>query len=157
TSLGTGDARILTVEHVLAALAARRVDNAVLDLSGPEPPIRDGSFADYFEAVRDGGVVAQDVPAHVVKVPAPLTAGRKEAPSYVAVPHDGLRVSATIDFAHRAVGRQYGSFEITEERFGAEIAPARTFGFKGDAEALHARGLALGASLENTVVMDEQG
>jgi UDP-3-O-[3-hydroxymyristoyl] N-acetylglucosamine deacetylase/3-hydroxyacyl-[acyl-carrier-protein] dehydratase len=75
----------------------------------------------------------------------------------VATRSDALRISATIDFAHPAIGRQFGSFAVDEDAFRRELAPARTFGFKADAEALRARGLARGASLENTVVLDEKG
>ena len=77
--------------------------------------------------------------------------------SYVAEAANGLRISATIDFEHPVIGRQHGSFLIDEDSFGAEVAPARTFGFRAEAEALRARGLALGASLENVVVLDESG
>jgi UDP-3-O-[3-hydroxymyristoyl] N-acetylglucosamine deacetylase/3-hydroxyacyl-[acyl-carrier-protein] dehydratase len=157
TSIGSGDVKILTVEHVLAALVGAGVDNVVMDLSGPEPPIRDGSFREYLKALEESGIVDQGVPAQVVSLTEPVTAQGKSGESYVATPADALRISATIDFEHRAIGRLFGSFEIDKQSFRAEVAPARTFGFKADAEALHARGLALGASLDNTVVLDERG
>ena len=155
TSLGVGSTTVLTVEHVLAALAGGGVDNVLLELSGPEPPIRDGSFQDYVHAVTSVGLVEQDAPAGVIEVKHPLTVDCKSGASYVATPADGFRLSTTIEFAHPAIGRQYGSFEITPESFERELAPARTFGFRADAEALLARGLAQGASLDNTVVLDE--
>jgi UDP-3-O-[3-hydroxymyristoyl] N-acetylglucosamine deacetylase/3-hydroxyacyl-[acyl-carrier-protein] dehydratase len=157
TSIGSGDVKVLTVEHVLAALAGAGVDNVTVDLSGPEPPIRDGSFRDYLEALEEAGRVEQGQPAAVITLSEPVTARGSSGESYVATPADSLRISATIDFEHRAIGRLFGSFEITRESFAKDLAPARTFGFKTDAEALHARGLALGASLDNTVVLDEQG
>ncbi len=157
TSLGTGEATVLTVEHVLAALAARGVDNALLELSGPELPIRDGSFRDYVSAVADAGTVEQDEPARVIRITEPVTVHCEGGASYVATPDPGLRLSATIEFAHPAIGRQFGSFAITPDAFARELGPARTFGFRSDAEALLARGLALGASLENTVVLDDVG
>ncbi len=157
TSLGLGDAHVLTVEHVMAALSAMGVDNVVADVSGPEIPIRDGSFADYVSALEDAGLRELEEDARVITVRSPVAVDGADGESYVAAPADGLRVSATIDFAHPSIGRQYGSFRISPHGFAAELAPARTFGFRADAESLHARGLALGASLENTVVLDEDG
>lgn len=153
TTLGVGEVRVLTVEHALAALAAREVDNARLDLHGPELPIRDGSFQDYVAAVERAGVVEQDEPARVLKLTSPLAMRDGEA-AYVAAPDPGLRITTTIQFRHPSIGRQVGSFEITPEAFARELAPARTFGFEADAETLQARGLARGASLDNTVVLD---
>ena len=157
TSLGIGEAKVLTVEHVMAALVGAVVDNTVIDLSGPEPPIRDGSFRDYLSALTDAGNVAQDATAATLNLTEPVSVVGESGESYVVTPADSLRISATIDFRHRAIGRQFGSFEVTPETFERDVAPARTFGFKSDAEALHAKGLALGASLENTVVLDDAG
>ncbi|MCA9737654.1 MAG: UDP-3-O-[3-hydroxymyristoyl] N-acetylglucosamine deacetylase [Gemmatimonadetes bacterium] len=157
TSLGQDDARVLTVEHVLAALHSHGVDNAVLELSGPEPPIRDGSFEDYSRAIQGVGVVRQSEPARVLALDAVVTSEGTHGESYVATPAPALKVSAAIDFSHPAIGRQYGSFPVTPASFAAELAPARTFGFRAEAEALLARGLARGASLENTIVLDETG
>ena len=157
TSLGTDEARVQTVEHVLAALAGQGVDNVLLELSGPEPPIRDGSFKDYVDAVADAGIVEQSEPARVIEVHDPLMVCSDGGASYVAAPGEGFRLSATIQFAHPVIGRQYGSFDITPESFARELGPARTFGFRADAETLLARGLARGASLANTIVLDEGG
>jgi UDP-3-O-[3-hydroxymyristoyl] N-acetylglucosamine deacetylase/3-hydroxyacyl-[acyl-carrier-protein] dehydratase len=155
TSLGEGEVRVQTVEHVMAALSARGVDNALLELSGPEPPILDGSFQGYLKKLEEAGLEEQDAPRQVIQIPEPITVKLETGEFYVAAPGDGLRISATIEFDHPAIGRQFGTFFFSEGSFAEEIAPARTFGFKADAEALHSRGLALGASLENTVVLDE--
>jgi UDP-3-O-[3-hydroxymyristoyl] N-acetylglucosamine deacetylase/3-hydroxyacyl-[acyl-carrier-protein] dehydratase len=157
TSLGTGDVTVLTVEHVMAALAAARIDNVILELSGPEPPILDGSFQGYLDAISEIGTVELEEPSEVHAVTKPLTVGIDAGASYVASPAEELRISATIDFEHETIGRQFGTFEVTEEAFRSEIAPARTFGFHRDAEALQARGLAQGASLENTIVLNDDG
>jgi UDP-3-O-[3-hydroxymyristoyl] N-acetylglucosamine deacetylase/3-hydroxyacyl-[acyl-carrier-protein] dehydratase len=157
TRLGSGTASVMTVEHVLAALASQSVDNALLALSGPEPPIRDGSFKDYVDAVVRTGVVEQDAPARVLTLREPLAVCADGGASYLAAPAEGFRLSTTIQFAHPVIGRQYGSFEITPDGFARELAPARTFGFRADAEALLKRGLAQGASLENTLVLDDDG
>ncbi len=155
TSLGQGEARVLTVEHLMSALYALGIDNVLVDLDGPEIPIRDGSFQDYFCAIEGAGVAEQDADARVISVQSPLSVRGGGGESYVATPEEGLRVSATIDFEHPQIGRMFGSLSAETEEYRNRIAPARTFGFKEDAEALHARGLALGASLENTVVLDE--
>jgi UDP-3-O-[3-hydroxymyristoyl] N-acetylglucosamine deacetylase / 3-hydroxyacyl-[acyl-carrier-protein] dehydratase len=157
TSLGSGEVRVLTVEHVMAALVGAQVDNILMDLTGPEPPIRDGSFRDYLAALEDAGNVLQDPVASVLRVTEPVTSQGGSGESYVVLPADSLRVSATIDFKHHAIGRLFGSFEVDAAGFARDVAPARTFGFKSDADALHALGRGLGASLENTVVLDDAG
>ena len=157
TTLGVGEARVATVEHVLAALAALDVDNAVLELDGPETPIMDGSFLPFAEAVQGVGVVEQDAPARVIEVLGPVQVAEKAGPSYVATPSDGLRISATIDFEHPAIGRLFGSYVAHGDQFVSELAPARTFGFMADADALRERGLALGSSLDNAVILDDDG
>ena len=154
TTLGVDDVRVRTVEHVLAALAGRGVDNAVLDLDGLEPPILDGSFEGYASAIGEAGLSDQGEPAEVLRLSQPLEAKGAQGATYVAVPDDAFRISATIDFEHPRIGRQYGAFRIEPSRFLEELAPARTFGFRADAETLQAKGLALGASLENTIVID---
>ena len=155
TSLGEGEVRVQTVEHVMAALAAKGIDNVLLELSGPEPPILDGSFQEYLEILEEAGAVDQGEPRNVIQIPEPITLELDSGEFYVATPGDGLRISATIEFDHPAIGRQFGTFFFSEGSFSEEIAAARTFGFKADAELLHSRGLALGSSLENTVVLDE--
>ncbi len=157
TMLGEGEVRVLTVEHVLAALSGAGVDNVLLQLTGPEPPIRDGSFSEYYNAIMAAGVEEQDAPARVIVIREPLAARVEGGASYVCAPAEDFRISATIDFEHPNIGRQFGSFRISREVFASEIAPARTFGFKAEAEELHARGLALGASLDNTIVLDDDG
>jgi UDP-3-O-[3-hydroxymyristoyl] N-acetylglucosamine deacetylase / 3-hydroxyacyl-[acyl-carrier-protein] dehydratase len=155
TSLGQGEARVQTVEHVLAALFGAGVDNALMDLDGPEPPIRDGSFRDYAEAVAGAGTTEQDQPAGTLRVRDTISVRGGGGQSYVVTPSDELHLSVTIDFAHPAIGRQFGSFRIDPDRFGVDIAPARTFGYESDVENLRSRGLARGATLENTVVLSE--
>ncbi|MEX0980034.1 MAG: bifunctional UDP-3-O-[3-hydroxymyristoyl] N-acetylglucosamine deacetylase/3-hydroxyacyl-ACP dehydratase [Gemmatimonadota bacterium] len=157
TTIGAGEARVLTIEHVMAALASQSIDNVLLELSGPEPPILDGSFTEYVKALEAAGTTEQDLPARVIRIEEPIAVEMESGESYVATPGRGFRISATIDFAHAGIGRQYGSFDLTNGSFAREVAPARTFGFRNEAEALRARGLARGASLENTVVLDDDG
>jgi UDP-3-O-[3-hydroxymyristoyl] N-acetylglucosamine deacetylase/3-hydroxyacyl-[acyl-carrier-protein] dehydratase len=158
TTLARGDAKILTVEHVLAAVAGLSIDNLIIDVDGGEVPIRDGSFQDYVAALDEAGPVDQEAEADIVTLTGVVQAeGEGASSSYVATPSDCLRISATIDFEHEAIGRRYGSFLVSESGFRSEMASARTFGFKADAEALRARGLALGSSLDNAVVLDDAG
>jgi len=158
TTLASGDAaRVMTVEHVMAALAGAGISRAVIEISGPEPPILDGSFQGYLQALRDAGVRELDEPVPVLRIPGPVTHEGPRGSRYVAMSSDRLRVSATIEFDHPLIGRQYGSFAFAEGGFEREIAPARTFGFEAEAETLRARGLALGTSLDNTIVLSETG
>lgn len=149
---------VRTVEHVMAALSAVGISRTVVELDGPEPPILDGSFQGYLEPLQRAGTVEleDDVPA--VRISIPLTLDDLPGSArYVVTPSDTFRVSATIEFDHPAIGRQYGSFLLDNRGFASEISPARTFGFESEADALRARGLACGASLENTVVLNEEG
>ena len=157
TSLAAGEAKVLTVEHVMAVLGALEIDNVTIELTGPEIPIRDGSFQDYFRALSDAGAVKQDEKARVISIREAVATDGDAGQSYVAMRGSRLRISATIDFEHEAIGRRFGSFSAGAGSFLSELAPALTFGFKADTEELHARGLALGASLENTVVLDDNG
>ena len=157
TSLANGGAQVSTVEHVMAALAAAQVDNVVIDLDGQEVPIRDGSFQDYVHALRDVGLTSQGVKPRIVRVKNRVTTIGGNGQSYSATMNTGLTVVASIDFDHSAIGCQSGEFSIDFESFETELASARTFGFKKDEKELHDRGLALGASLDNTVVLAQDG
>lgn len=156
TTIGSDDTRVLTVEHVMAALSAHQIDNLVIEIDGPEVPIRDGSFGDYYEALSEARPVEQEAEASVLTLSGPVTAEGKSGGSYVATPDSQFRISATVDFEHPSIGRRYGSYDVGAD-FVNEIARARTFGFKADADELHARGLARGASLKNTIVLDDTG
>jgi UDP-3-O-[3-hydroxymyristoyl] N-acetylglucosamine deacetylase/3-hydroxyacyl-[acyl-carrier-protein] dehydratase len=157
TSLGLDEIRVHTVEHLLAAAAGLGVDNLEIEIDGPELPIGDGSFRPFLDILARAGVTLQGAPARVLKVASPVSAEGPAGARYVAMPGEALRVSASIEFAHPAIGRQYRAVELTPAEFEREIAAARTFGFKHEAEALHARGLALGATLENAIILDETG
>lgn len=157
TTLAAGDARAHTVEHLLAAVASLEIDNLRIELSGPEIPIGDGSFRPFLEALRSAGTLTQSADARVFSVSEPVHASASGGASYVVAPADVFRVSATIEFDHPVIGRQFASYDIGPASFEREVAGARTFGFVHEAEALKARGLARGATLENAVVLDENG
>ncbi len=142
----------------MAALSGAGISRTIVEVDGPEPPILDGSFQRYMEALEEAGTTELDdpMPSLAVSSPISLDDGSGSA-RYVATPSDSFRISATIEFDHPAIGRQYGSFALDNGEFASGIAPARTFGFEAEAETLRARGLACGASLENTVVLNDEG
>lgn len=156
TVLEAGEARVGTPEHLLAALLSAGVDNATVELDGPEPPALDGSAAPWCEAVAEAGVRRQDAGASVFAPEEAFTV-EEGASRYTVTPSSRLRVSAEIDFDHPAVGRQFASGEVTGGAFCHETAPARTFGLRSWHEELLERDLARGASHENTLVLDEEG
>jgi UDP-3-O-[3-hydroxymyristoyl] N-acetylglucosamine deacetylase / 3-hydroxyacyl-[acyl-carrier-protein] dehydratase len=155
TTLGSGETEVRTVEHLLAAIGALELDNAVIEITGPEVPIMDGSFQPFLEAIGSAGLREQDAPARVWQVSSPVSLTGPNGGHYICAPGEALRISATIEFDHPLVRRQFATFPI-DGSFPAELGPARTFGFMRDKERLQARGLALGATYENTVVLDEE-
>lgn len=153
TTLGGEAFSVSTVEHCLSTLAALRIDNLFIELDGPEIPIGDGSAAPFMEAILEVGLVEQNQPRKYAYITQPIFVGDQEKHAYV-VPYNGLRISASIEFAHPRILRQSFSVDITESSFVRDVARARTFGFLKDVEALRAKGLALGGSLDNAVVLD---
>ena len=156
TVLGSGEATVQTVEHLLASAAALQLDDLRIELDGPEPPIGDGSFSPYLEAFEAAGVAEQRGEPVVYRVSAPFELAEADS-SYVVAPAKSLRLTTTIEWRHPLIGRQSGSYDITPEEFARELAGARTFGFLQEAEALRSRGLALGAALESTLVLSDEG
>src|SRR4051812_5356301 len=156
TTLGQGDARVHTVEHLLAPLVARQIDNLVIELEGPEPPALDGSSAG-FDSVLDGcGREEQDAPAKMIVVDETFSFSKGSA-EYVVAPAQGYRLSTSIEFDHPAVGRQFASFRVDDGSFTREMAPARTFCFEREVEELYSRGLAQGGTVQNAIVLGENG
>lgn len=145
---------VSTVEHCLSSLAAFRIDNLIIELSGPEIPIGDGSARVFMEALLSAGLVDQDEPRRYCYITKPIFYGDGEKHAYV-VPYNGLRVTCTIDFGHPSIGRQSYDLDINETTFARELSQARTFGFLKDVEAMRAKGLARGGSLDNAIVLDD--
>jgi UDP-3-O-[3-hydroxymyristoyl] N-acetylglucosamine deacetylase len=157
TTLGRGDATVSTVEHLLAALYGMGIDNARIEVRGPEIPVMDGSAASFAYLIRQAGVFEQDLPRRVLRVRRPIEL-RDGARRIRVEPARSLRVSYSVDFAHPVVGRQaLSDVELVNGSFEAEVCRARTFGFLQEVEALWRSGLARGGSLENTVVLDDGG
>ncbi len=156
TAIGKGASTIHTVEHLLAAVAAHEIDDLTVELSGPEPPILDGSVQPYFEALEHAGPTETSGEPLVLTVPAPFTVSEGDS-SYIVAPAKELRLTVTIEWPHPLIGRQAGSFTVTPQAFARELAPARTFGFTSEVAALQAKGLIKGASSANAIVLDERG
>lgn len=155
TTLSDGKAQVSTVEHLLAALNGLAVDNVQVHVFGGEVPIMDGSAAPVMGMLREAGLRVQHASRRVARVKRPLSVAG-DGKAIHAWPHAGFYVDYTIDFPHAAIGRQRLALEITPDTF-EQIASARTFGFLQEVEYLHSKGLALGGSLGNAVVLDEQG
>jgi len=157
TTLAAGDARVATVEHLLAAVTACALDNLIIEIDAGEVPIGDGSFAPFFDVLRGAGIQQQGVPARVLELKEPVRAQGPAGASYVAVPDEEYQVATTIEFSHPLIRRQFGTWKVTCEEFATELSGARTFGFLKDAEALRKRGLVKGVSFDNAVILDEKG
>lgn len=154
TSLGFNGVSIKTVEHLLSGLAGSGVDNSLIEVSGQEIPILDGSAAPFVRGVEMVGLVEQGVPKKMMRILGEIEA-RENGSRAVLEPADRFSVSFTIDFAHPLIGRQEMEFDYSPEAFGREIAFARTFGFLKDVQGMVDKGLALGGSLENAVVLGD--
>jgi len=156
TGLVSGDASVETVEHLLAALRCMGIDNAVVELNHREVPIMDGSSAPWVYLIQDAGVKELGVPRKALQVlrHVQFQQGDKRIALY---PADGFKVSYTISFDHPLLRHQQKTMDLDEQVFVDHIAPARTFGFLKEIEMLRQRGMALGGSLENAIVLGETG
>jgi UDP-3-O-[3-hydroxymyristoyl] N-acetylglucosamine deacetylase/3-hydroxyacyl-[acyl-carrier-protein] dehydratase len=155
TQLGAHPASVHTVEHVLAAVSAHGIDDLTIAMDGPEPPILDGSAAQFFEALSSAGLASLEGQPDYLTLREPVRIIDGES-VYEAYPSSFLELDVTIDFPHPRIGRQSSRVGITRESFGSELAAARTFGFLDEVEWLRDRGLIKGASLDNAVVLDER-
>jgi len=155
TVIGSADRTVSTVEHLLAALFAMGVDNALIEVDGPEIPVMDGSAAVFAQAIEHAGLAPQATarPRFVVDRPFFYREGNA---TLVVLPSEEFRIKFLVDF-EPPVGTQFLDMAIEPDRFLAEIAPARTFGYLHDVEALLAAGLARGGSLDNALVFAPDG
>lgn len=162
TELGTNMSNeagvsVATVEHFLAACSGLGIDNIIAELDGPELPILDGSSRPFVEMLERAGVREQGAPRRVLKIlkPVEVRHGVKLARlSPGPEGHKGFEIRVIIDFPTRAIGRQQIRFAMTPGAFARDVAWARTFGFAHQAEQLHAMGKGLGASMDNTIVVE---
>ena len=156
TGLSRDAGTVETVEHLLAALVSLGVDNVVVELNQAEVPIMDGSAASFVYLVHEAGLKRLTRPRRYLKAlrPISLTRGEKRIALY---PSDHFKVTYSISFDHPLLRHMTHTLRVTRESFVDEIAPARTFGFLKEVEMLRQKGLALGGSLDNAVVLGETG
>jgi UDP-3-O-[3-hydroxymyristoyl] N-acetylglucosamine deacetylase len=144
-----------TAEHVLAALCGLGVDNAIIELDGPEVPIMDGSAAPFVAAIERAGIVTLPAVRRYVRILKTVRVATDDAYGELRPYSSGFRIEAEIDFAHPLIGRQAIELDVEPDTFRRELARARTFGFMRDVAKLWNAGFALGASFENTLVVTE--
>ena len=144
-----------TAEHVLAALTGLGVDNAVIEIDGPEVPIMDGSAAPFVAAIDQAGLVTLSAPRRFIKVLKPVRVTRGDAYGELRPYARGFRLDVEIEFDHPAIGQQSLGIDLDPKSFRRDLARARTFGFMRDVAKLWNAGYALGASFENTLVVTE--
>ncbi len=156
TGLSQGEGKVMTVEHLMSALAGLGIDNAYIDLSAPEVPIMDGSAGPFVFLLQSAGLVEQNAPKRFIRIlrPVEVSEGDKVARF---VPHDGFRLDFTVEFAHPAIPAQQSRavVDFSTESYIREVSRARTFGFMRDLEFMRERNLGLGGSMDNAIVLDE--
>ncbi len=160
TTLGRGDVRIATVEHLMSALAGLGIDNCYVDVDAPEIPIMDGSAASFVFLIRSAGIVGLAAPKRFVRVRKTVEVrdGEGRHAKWARLePHFGFKLRFSIEFDHPAIDATEQDVEVdfAREPYVTAVARARTFGFVNEVEALRAAGLGMGGSFENAIVMDE--
>jgi UDP-3-O-[3-hydroxymyristoyl] N-acetylglucosamine deacetylase len=144
-----------TAEHVLAALSGLGVDNAVIEIDGPEVPIMDGSAHEFVAAIDAAGIVSLSASRKYIKVLKPVRVANGRSFGELRPYAHGLRLEIEIDFPDSLVGRQAIQFDLSSDAFRREVARARTFGFMRDVSKLWSAGFARGATFDNTLVVAE--
>ena len=153
TVISTASAKIGVIEHLMAAVAGAGIDDLLVTLDGPEPPILDGDALSYLTLFETAGIREQSQARRAIEVLKRVEVSAKDAHAAL-MPATALAYEMEIDFASAAIGRQSYAFAFSPEGFRRDIAPARTFGFLHELEALNKMGLGRGASLENTLAID---
>jgi UDP-3-O-[3-hydroxymyristoyl] N-acetylglucosamine deacetylase len=156
TTIAKDGVSVKTIEHLMSALAGMGVDNVQVDLAGPEVPILDGSAAPFVELLHRAGLRRQFAPKTFLKVRQAITV-EVGTRSLRIVPSQRLKVIYTMCFDHPVLGEQTVAMEVGRDRYAREVAPSRTYGFVRDLDMLSRLGLAKGGSLENAVVIGEDG
>jgi UDP-3-O-[3-hydroxymyristoyl] N-acetylglucosamine deacetylase len=154
TVIGQGSAKVGVVEHLMAAAAGAEIDDLLVTLDGPEPPILDGDALSYLTLMESAGIKEQDAPRTAIRVRKAVTVESGDAKASL-LPDEILSYSYELSFP--VIGEQVFAFAFSRAGFKAEIAPARTFGFLSELETLNKMDLAKGASLANTLALDDTG
>lgn len=154
TTLGLGDARVHTVEHVLAAVAGLQIDNIIIELDGIEPPIADGSSKPFVDKLLESGIVKQKEPKNYLIIDENISySNEEEQVEIVALPLDGFRMTVMVDYQNPALGSQHTGLFDLEKEFVTDFAPTRTFCFLSEVETLADKGLIKGGNIDNSVVI----
>jgi len=154
TTLGLGDAKVYTIEHVLAAVAGLQIDNIIIEIDGIEPPIADGSSKPFVEKLLEAGIVRQKEPKDYLIIDETITyTNEEEQVDIVALPLDGFRMTVMVDYQNPALGSQHTGLFDLEKEFISEFAPTRTFCFLSEVETLADQGLIKGGNIDNAVVI----
>lgn len=154
STLAMGTGRVGVVEHLMAAIAGAGLDDLTVVLNGPEPPILDGSAARFLDAIAQAGTRAQPGARRFWQIRRPVTVTRGAASARLE-PAETFSIDFTLEYPEPVIGRQTFRFAFSPETFARDIAPARTFGFVRELDALHAAGLGRGASTDNTIALTE--
>ncbi|WP_288191025.1 UDP-3-O-acyl-N-acetylglucosamine deacetylase [uncultured Veillonella sp.] len=155
TTLENGDAKVVTVEHLLAAFYGLEIDNCYVELDSPEPPVGDGSAEVFVGLMKDAGIKTLDAERTLYHVK--QSHAVYDGDKFIAImPYDGLRVTFTSINPHPLLGTQQADFTVTPDVFDTEIASARTIGFVKEIEQLQAMGLAKGGNTDNVLVYDDE-
>ncbi len=154
TTIGLGEAKVYTVEHVLSAVYGLQIDNIIIELDGIEPPIGDGSAMPYVEKLMDAGFVTQETPKDYLVIDQTVSFHDEENKiDIVALPLDSYRISIMVDYENPALGSQHTGLFDLEKEYVTEFAPARTFCFLSEVEMLADQGLIKGGNIDNAVVI----
>jgi UDP-3-O-[3-hydroxymyristoyl] N-acetylglucosamine deacetylase len=155
TSLGSKELSVATVEHILSAFCGMGLDNAIVELDSFEVPIMDGSARPFVNALKEVGTHMQGKTKKLLVIKKPVSVNEGDC-SAVLLPAESFKITYDIDFKHPLIGKQSYSMTFSDEKYEKEICQARTFGFLREVEYLQARGLGLGGSLENAIILDDQ-
>lgn len=156
TTLASDGVKIGTVEHILSALTGLNIDNLYIEIDGPEVPIMDGSAIYFTMKALEAGIAKQAKKISCIRILKPVMIS--EGPCQIAVmPYEGTKITCSVNYNHPSFREQKLSIDITGTNFISQIAPARTFGFLRDVKLLRSMGLAKGGSLDNAIVVGENG
>ena len=156
TTIGDGEIKVFTIEHLMSALFARDIDNCYIELDNEEPPVVDGASEVFVKLLSEAGSIEQDKMRQEIVIKKVYRIDDKER-FVMVVPYDGFRVSFTSLNPHPLIGTQYYDFTFDIDAYKQEIAPARTIAYEKEVEALHKMGLGLGGNLENVIVYNDEG
>ena len=158
TTVEENGCKVFTIEHLMSAFHALRIDNCYIEIDAEEPPVADGSSLAFFQKMKDAGVKELAAERKEIVIDKVYRIDDEESNRFVMVlPYDGFRVSFTSVNPHKLIGVQYENFEISPELYEREIAPARTIAYEQEIDALRNMGLGLGGTLESVIVYNDEG